>query len=291
MNWKFILYVLPLFLMAKPGFADTTTDYIRSNAIKLDSLDVPSKAISSLRSSHLILIGDFHGTNEIPQIVYSIAEQFSSRSKLRIGFEFPVDIANKVAQFMKTGDKKILRQTRFFSDPIYHSGKGSLQMVALLGKLRGLPNVEIFCFDVPDGDPSDSAHRETELAQNVLKDYRMKPNIRTIIYTGNLHSRITKGAPWDPSYPTMGSEIRRLSTPRDDLKSISSVLIRPGSGSAFLCQMQDGKAHCGPTTITTSQANYFSALNYDYFLKEPEVTDGHPFSLILHKITASMPFQ
>jgi hypothetical protein len=290
MRYKVLAFGFLAFLTATSAFAVTPPDYIKANALELNGLRLPKEAISNLLPSHLLLIGDYHGTNEIPQIVYSIVEQLASQSKLRIGFEFPVDIADKVALFMKTGDRNILRQTQFFRDSTYHSGKGSSQMIALLDKLRGLANAEIFCFDVPNGDSSDSAHRETKLAKNVLKAYRMRPDARTIIYTGNLHSRITKGAPWDPNYPTMGSEIIRLSTPKDGLKSISSVLVRPGSGSAFICKMQGGKIQCGPTTMTSSNADYFSTLPYDYFLKEPGVTDGHTFSLILHKITASMPF-
>lgn len=289
MRWNFIGVSL-LFFWTLNLVAQTPSEYIRANAIELSDLKVPPQVTSILLRSHLLLVGDFHGTNEIPQIVYAIADKLADQSKLRIGFEFPIDIANKIKLFMKTGDRNILRQTRFFQDPAYHSGKGSLQMVALLEKLRSVSNVEIFCFDVPDGDSSDSAQRETKLAENVLRAYRQKPTVRTVIFTGNIHSRIVKGAPWDSNYPTMGSEIIRLSTGKDDLSTISSVLIRPGSGSAFLCQMQDGNVRCGPTAITTSNADYFSTLAADYFLKEPEVTNGHPLSIILHKITASMPF-
>jgi hypothetical protein len=286
-----IVLIAMLYFFSSGAFAGTTAEYIQANAIPMAGFEIPADALSQFSRSKLLLVGDFHGTNEIPQVVFSIAKGLSRTKKIKLGFEFPIDIQNQVAAFMLSGDETLLRQTRFFSDSNYHSGKGSLQMIQLLKNLRTLKNVEIFCFDLPESDSSTSEERETKLALNLLSTIRQSSGEQIVVYTGNIHSRLTPGVPWDANYPTMGSEIIRLSHPDDNLDSITSLLARPGEGSAFFCPIIDSQVACGAYPIAKSTSDYFSAIPSDYVLKESALTDGHSHSLVLHRVSASMPFK
>lgn len=286
-----IALTIAFYLFSNGASAGTTAEYIQANAIPMTGFEVPAVALSPFSQSKLLLVGDFHGTNEIPQVVYSIAKGLSRNKKIKLGFEFPANIQAQVAAFMRNGDETELRQTKFFTDPSDHSGKGSLQMVQLLKDLRALKNVEVFCFDLPEGDRSTSEERETKLAAKLLDAVRQNPGEQIVVYTGNIHSRLSKGVPWDANYPTMGSEIVRLSQPEDNLGSITSLLVRPGEGSAFFCPIIDNRIACDAYPIAKSTSVYFSTILSDYVLKEPALTDGHSYSLILHRISASMPFQ
>ncbi|MBC7371497.1 MAG: hypothetical protein H7326_08030 [Bdellovibrionaceae bacterium] len=270
--------------------AQTSADYIQKNAQVVSGVSLPTSALSELSASKLVLLGDFHGTTEIPMAVFDILKSLSAGEKIDFGIEFPEEIQPAVDAFLANGDSKVLSNTTFFQDISRHSGKASVAMVELLSKLRSLKNVKVFCFDVNSGSILDSKERETALAKTILKKMRKLNRNKTVIFTGNVHSRIVRGVPWDPAYPAMGSEILRLSNSLDQIGTPASVLFRLGKGSAFNCLVLNGREECATHDFDYSMSVYFSTVVGNYFLVEPQITDGHNFSFILQTVGASAPF-
>lgn len=269
--------------------AATSAEYIQEHAITITD-DLPAQLVSAMDGKRLVFLGEVHGTNEFPDIALRLIAKLAAKKPLLVGLEFPTDIQPQIDRFMKTGDSNILKQTKFFTDANYHSGRGSVAMVNLLAALRNLPGVSVFCFDIPFG--FDGKNRDTKMAENILAEAERQPNRPMLVFTGNLHSRLVPGAPWDPDYVTMGSEVLRLSAGRFTLKNSESIHLRYDQGSAWQCiQEQDGKIACNERSFGPGNSVYATAVSYDrFFLREPDLTDGHQDTLFLRIVSAAPPF-
>ena len=269
--------------------AATSSEYIKKHAVNIpDSL--PSQLLSTISDKRLVLLGEVHGTNELPDLGLQVITKLAEKKPLLVGLEFPREIQPQIDQFMKTGDLKILQTTKFFTDAEYHSGRGSVAMVNLLASLRHLPLVSVFCFDIPIDFKGNN--RDTEMAGNILAMATQQPDQSILIFTGNIHSRLTPGAPWNPDFKTMGSEILRLSAGRFTLDNSASIYLRYDQGSAWQCiQGNAGKIVCGERSFGPGNSVYATAVPFDsYFLREPDLTDGHQHTLFIRAVSASQPF-
>lgn len=285
------LLILTLVSIAAMAIAQATTraDYIEKNAIKfVDNL--PPQLVSNIEKKSLIFLGEIHGTKELPGLGLQVITKLLEKQSLLVGLEFPMDIQPQIDQFMKTGDTATLRKTKFFQDAEYHSGRGSRAMMDLLVSLRKLSGVSVFCFDVPFG--FDGGNRDTKMAENILSIAARNSGQSILIFTGNIHSRLVPGTPWDPQFKTMGSEVLRLSNGKYTLSNSESIYLRYDQGSAWLCiQENGGKIICKERSFGPVNSIYATAVPFDsYFLKEPKVTDGHQSTLFLREVSASQPF-
>jgi len=284
-----LILTLMVIILIPVAQATTPSDYIKTHAVNIsDSL--PPQLISAIDGKRLVLVGEVHGTNELPELVLQVITKLAEKKSLLVGLEFPTEIQPQIDQFMKTGDLNILRETRFFQDAEYHSGRGSVAMVNLLGSLRNLPGVSVFCFDIPYN--FNGNNRDTEMAKNILAIAAQHPDQSILIFTGNIHSRLTPGVPWDPDFKTMGSEVLRLSAGRFTLKNSESIYLRYDQGSAWQCIQEDGgKIVCDKRSFGPGNSVYATAVPFDsYFLEEPGLTDGHHITLFLRTVSASQPF-
>lgn len=268
--------------------AGPSESYIKAHAIEIGSLFPPS-VVQTLSKNKLIFFGEMHGNNEFPEMASRFLKKISENEPIQVGLEYPMNIQGVIDEFLRAGDESLLLKTKFFQDALYHSGRGSHAMVRLLHQLREIPNVKVFCFDV--NDPM-TENRDTEMAKNILNFLASHSDRKTFFLTGNIHSRLEKGAPWDPNYATMGSEIIRRSQGKYNLDNSHSVYLRPNEGTNWHClQKEDGVIDCGVHKVGPVKSVYASAVNYEsYFLMEPEVREGHQSTLFVRHISASLPF-
>ncbi len=268
--------------------AATSSEYIEKHAVNIPG-SLPPQLFSAIDGKRLVLLGEVHGTNELPGLGLQVITKLAEKKPLLVGLEFPMEIQPQIDQFMKTGDVKILKGTKFFTDAEYHSGRGSVAMVNLLVSLRDLPLVSVFCFDIPFG--FNGHNRDTEMARNILAIASQQPDQSILIYTGNIHSRLTPGAPWDPDFKTMGAEILSLSEGRFTLQNSASIYLRYDQGSAWQCIQESSKIVCGERSFGPGNSVYATAVPFDsYFLTEPGLTDGHQYTLFIRAVSASQPF-
>jgi hypothetical protein len=279
-------------LLFSGGFSlgATSADYIKNHAVKAEADQVPASLVNTFKTKKLILVGEIHGTNEMPASALQFINAINFGQRILVGVEFPADIQAEVSHFMKTGDVTPLKKTAFFTDSFYHSGRGSQAMMAFLDSLRRNENVEVFCFDVPDNYKGTT--RDTDMASNILQKLTAEGNPQTVIFTGNIHSRLTNGVSWNPHLKTMGAEILRLSNGFYDFNNSDNLLFRMNEGSSWTCMTDDtGKIKCETYFWKPANRDYATAVNFDYyFLREPATEDGHRNTFFIRKVSASLPF-
>jgi uncharacterized iron-regulated protein len=276
--------------------AETSVEYIRSNAHEFKNTEIPSSLLASIENKNLILIGEQHGTNEMPEYTFKLVEALAQNHDLALGLEFPIDTQKEIDQFLKTGDEKILSGIDFFKDAEFHSGRGSDAMIRFLKNLRFLPKVKVFCFDIPTPLANGNTpvlDRDTKMAKNVLNFIKKNPRLKIVTFSGNIHSRLSVGTPWNPKAKNMGFEILRRSKGRLSLKNSVNVLYRADEGSAWQCQYDSNKQIiCKNYSFGPANSVYRTAVPFDrYFLREPQITDGHFNSIFIKTLSASSPWE
>lgn len=286
-----ILAFLLTFLMN--GHAEPTDSYIQQNAVKIRDLSVPAQLLKNLEGKDLLLIGEQHGTNEYPEYAGAIVEALSKKQLVALGLEFPKDIQPAIDQFLATGNEDLLHATGFFKDPNYHSGRGSIAMVALLKKMRAL-QIPVFCYDIADGAPFTA--RDTDMAANIVDYINAHPGKMVITYSGNVHSRLTNGFPGNPQHINMGAEVLRLAGGKLTLENSTNLNFVASGGSIWNCLPDANsplgftceKRFIGPDLGPYSRANKWAR----YYLKErtPAEGDDHAHTVFIRSISASLPF-
>ena len=114
--------ILALLVLPTPATGATTeAAYIEKNAIRLSKTSVPDSLVFDLLKNQGLLVGELHGTKEMPAAIFSILQRMTAKHSMSLGVEFPLDIQRDVRHFMETEDTKPLLSTRFFRDPNYHS--------------------------------------------------------------------------------------------------------------------------------------------------------------------------
>jgi hypothetical protein len=124
------------------------------------------------------------------------------------------------------------------------------------------------------------------MAQNVIEFMGKNPNLKVVTFSGNIHSRLTEGFPGNLSHKNMGSEILRLASGKLSLRNSRNILFRYDEGSAWQCVFdKDKKIVCGDRAFGPADTVYATATNLDrYYLREPEITDGHFESIFIRRV-------
>lgn len=284
-----ILAFLITFLMN--SHAEPTDAYIQQNAVQFQDLAVPPQLLKNLEGKELLLIGEQHGTMEFPEYAGSIVEALSQSRPVALGVEFPKDLQPVINQFLATGDESLLHATHFFQDPNFHSGRGSIAMVALLKKMRAL-QIPVFCFDIAEGAPFST--RDTDMAANVLEFINAHPGTTVVTYSGNVHARLINGFPGVPDHINMGAEILRLAAGKWTLTNTANLNFVASQGSIWNC-LRDSNSNLGFTcdkrNLGPDLGAYSRATKWDrYYLKEQDLSEGYVHTVFIRNISASLPF-
>ncbi len=218
----------------------------------------------------VMLLGELHGTREVPRFVALSTCQVASRgTPVTVGLEMPVENQERVRRFIASAgtehDRALLMESPFWRSP-YPDGRGSEAVAQLLEQLRWLRaqglDVEVFVFDHPE---LQGEAREAAMARSVLSQVEAGPERFFLIATGNLHPRTRPGVPWDLGYRPMGYMLAR------QLPSLVSLDVAFASGSAWICAVGD-TLECGerPTKGQDHGDRFFVSL-----FREPSEAGFH----------------
>lgn len=195
------------------------------------------------RKGQVMLLGELHGTREVPRFVALGTCQVASRGiPVTVGLEMPVENQERVRRFIASAgteqDHALLMESSFWRSP-YPDGRSSEAVAQLLGQLRWLRSqgldVEVFVFDHPE---LQGEAREAAMARSVLSQVEAGPERFFLIATGNIHPRTRPGVPWDLGYRPMGYMLARK------LPSLLSLDVAFDSGTAWICSV-DETLECG----------------------------------------------
>ncbi len=176
-----------------------------------------------LRSDGFIIVGEIHGTQEVPELFGTLVCRAANKGfTVKVGLEFP-ETEQPIAQAVfRAADEEqaeqVLRSSAFFQRS-YQDGRSSEAMAKLILKLRALRkagrDVHAYCFD-----PVDSGERDWEMAERIASERKKAPQSAFFVLTGNLHARKDKMP--DFNFSPMGSPLVDLGVTFLNLEAVTS---------------------------------------------------------------------
>ena len=228
----------------------------------------------------LVLLGEIHGTNEIPDFVGDAACAAARKGRVHVGLELPTEEADLLTAFLAgRGDEGLRDSKSWRSSSPY--GVTSRAMLALLQRLReyrrsGAP-IDVFFFD--DRARSGLARRDEAMAENISRERRRASSEIYLVLVGNYHARNIDGAPWDPEKRWMASFLSQREP------GLVTLDFRSLPGTAWTCVASGGGEICGSNPIKgNDDATSTRALRL-----KPDPVLGYDGVYSVGAITASPP--
>ncbi len=200
------------------------------------------------RTHGLIVVGDFHGTRQIPAFVGDLVAAASRRRPVRLGLEMPTSMQAALDAYLdsrgRAADRAALLEQLFWD---HNDGRQSRAMLALIERMRTLRRQgrRIHVFLMVPALP-ERAFKTKHFDFNAFKESGMARAIRgqlahvgkaqVIAYMGNWHSR----------YHTFTGESHASTL--EQLANRHPVLVDPdGFGTAWVCEQDGCGVHAGGT--------------------------------------------
>ena len=197
-----------------------------------------AELLSRVEPHRVLLIGEIHGTAQVPAIIASLATRMAVEERpLIVGLELPNTLQPELKKFLASAgadaDRKLLMADPFWQRD-YQDGRSSVAMFELIESLRALAikrDVRVLAFDVPEAAKLSGAERDQRMAGTIIAALKESAEARALILAGNFHTRIQASAPWDEKHRFMGHYLSDF-----DPYSIEIIGI---SGSAWICTGSD----------------------------------------------------
>jgi hypothetical protein len=199
----------------------------------------------------LVVFGEIHGTNEIPNFVGDAACAAARKGRVHVGLELPPDDTEPLAAFLAGDRDEGLRDSKFWRSSSPY-GVTSHSMLALLQRLRGYRRsgvpIDVFFFD--DRNRS-GLERDEAMADYISRERQRAPSDIYLVLVGNYHARKVVGAPWDPKMRWMASFLSERE------RGLLTLDYRNLPGSAWMCLQKDGGGGeiCGSNLVKGSTAS------------------------------------
>ncbi|MDZ5650287.1 hypothetical protein [Nitrospirillum sp. BR 11828] len=189
------------------------------------------------------VVGDFHGTAEIPAMVADIVCAATAKfHKLVLALEFPVTNTEALKDFSRHPETPATALPFFAPDPTgMADGRSSVAMARMLEQIRTLagPGITVsFVPFQPVPGPPDPGLYEKAMADGVIAAHQAHPDAKILIFVGRAHAR---KAPTERSGAVlpMAAHLPAGQTVSLDVTSTG--------GSAWTCSLAD--MTCGPKTL------------------------------------------
>jgi hypothetical protein len=202
------------------------------------ALDLPAEVLPPRGT---LMIGDMHGTREIPAVVGRIAAAAVARQPVVVALELPTDISADVAGFLASDGSAERRRALLAGawwQERYQDGRRSVAMADLLESLRALraagQPIEVVLID-PGGTEQET--REDGMTRNVIAARRAHPDAAMIVFAGNSHTSKHE-QPYRPGFAWMAMRVVAAGIP------LTSLFARWEDGTSWTCPDTDA-ARCG----------------------------------------------
>ena len=199
-----------------------------------------------LVSGTIVMLGEMHGTAEIPAFIGDLAcLALAHDHQVLLGLEYPVsEQANLDAYLASDGGPAAVRALLASGhwQATCPDGRSSQAMFDLLDHARALRQddhqIDVFAFDNTAYDEWN--RRDSGMAENILARAADAPEAIVFTLTGNLHNRLVPGLPWDDSLVPAGVHVDAQH------ERVISLDVRHAGGTAWI---QQGAGQCGAVEI------------------------------------------
>ena len=196
----------------------------------------------------LILLGEMHGTREIPPLVGHLVRSYAKQGPVVLGVEIDATQAKPLDTYLDSDGSAAARAAlladRYWHKPADQSdGRRNLDLIDMIEYLRALKaegsEVSILPFDNPPSGSIDTQARDKAMAGRIRAAFQALPSGRLLVLSGKVHAMLAKPgyAPPEMQDP-MGSYLRDLDP--------WSVDIAAQAGEFWAC----AGTTFGPTAVT-----------------------------------------
>jgi erythromycin esterase-like protein len=181
-------------------------------------------AVAGIREAagghRLILLGEKHGTREIPQLVGRLVHDYANEGPVLLGLEIPASEQAPLRRYLES-DGSAAARAAMLSSPFWtiqgdqHDGRRSHDMADLVEQVRRLKSqgrdVGLLAYDVERGAARGANGRDQGMATRVRAAFAALPRGRLLVLGGNVHAMLAKPdyAPAEMPIP-MGYWLRDL---------------------------------------------------------------------------------
>lgn len=227
----------------------------------------------------LILVGEMHGTREVPQLMATLVERYAQHGPVLLGLELPRDGQVALKAYLRsegsTRHRNALRAQRFLQPADGHNdGRRSEDVLDMVERVRVLRaagrDVAILPFDVTLSGGG-AEERDRDMADYLRSAYRALPRGRLVVVTGNVHAmHVRPDFPDAAKFQTpMGSHLADLSPYSVDVNAVA--------GEFWACA-----PGCGPQPARASSSRSGPASgafrdSFDYQVVLPRFTPARVF--------------
>ncbi len=192
-----------------------------------------------LASHDVVLVGEMHGTVESPGFLSSTAcLAVQSGRSVTVALEVPNEEDARLQRYLvspgSAADRAALLAGAFWQSS-YQDGRRSGAMLGLLDALRRLRGggapLRVTLIDAIPEPPLTGPARDRAMATRLEKAMAAAPKDLFLVLTGNIHSRIGRGTPWEKGYEPMGFVLSRLA-PGSRLAALD---VQYTGGTAWFC--------------------------------------------------------
>lgn len=183
-----------------------------SEAIAPYELPPPVKAelLALAAKSDLLLLGETHGTQEVPRLVLGLLDDLAALGYGCLGLEMPRGEQDTLGKWIADGE--VL--PAFFGPQEFQDGRGNQQVLSLIRQMTNRPpNWKLLCFDIDffrEGETG--ADRDRQMAEELLSQWQEQcAGQKVVAICGNYHSRLI--APEQPDFgpwPSFGANVQLL---------------------------------------------------------------------------------
>jgi len=195
--------------------------------------DLPQPAKEQLlelaAQSDLLLLGETHGTQEVPCLVLGLLDDLAALGYGGLGLELPRGEESQLVQWAAGASDP----PPFFGPAEFRDGRGNVQALSLIRQtLSHRGNWNLLCFDIDflrEGE--EWADRDRHMAEGLLEQWQECCAGRKVVAVcGNYHSRLVAPAQPDSGpWPSLGYGVQQT---RPDL-TVNSVNIVFHGGCFF----------------------------------------------------------
>lgn len=194
----------------------------------------------------IVLIGELHGTRQVPELVAALLSAYSQDGPVSLGLEIPQSERPALSRFLASDGDRKARSALAAGDfwrvrGVQHDGRRNLDVLDLIDKVRHLKasgrNVDVLPYDNAANQPVDSETRDKAMAARLREAFATMPRGRLLVVSGNVHAMLERpgDAPAEMQTP-MGTYLRDLDP--------FSVDVTAREGEYWACVQK-----CGPVAL------------------------------------------